>query len=89
MHGGITVPDSETIRDAQDLPAGDFSSWLRLAPDALFGRRRNRCGLRDCIDGCIVSQFIHIEPEESEVLGRVPREILVECHVTERPLLNI
>lgn len=61
----------------QDLPAGDFSSWLRHIRDALLtdGETKVDCG--ECVACCSSSQFIHIRPEETRTLGRIRKDLLV------------
>lgn len=59
-----------------DLPAGTFSSWL----DALRQAQSDDNGMAvpcgECTACCTSSYFIHIKPEETEALARIPRELL-------------
>ena len=60
---------------AEDLPAGDFASWLRDVLDARAGGGTDvPCG--GCTGCCTSSYFIHIGPDESETLRRIPRRLL-------------
>jgi uncharacterized protein len=60
-----------------DLPAGDFSTWLRQTRHALLHNSGADVACGECIGCCTSSYFIHITPEETGVLGRVPKEVLV------------
>jgi len=75
MHIGISPLD--IVDDEHDLPAGDFSSWLRQARDALLHETGTDVACGECIGCCTSSYFIHIKPEETEVLGRIRKEVLV------------
>lgn len=59
----------------QDLPAGDFSSWLRTTRTTLAeqGSADVPCG--ECIGCCTSSYFIHIGPGESQALRRIPKKL--------------
>jgi Fe-S-cluster containining protein len=62
--------------DPDPLPAGSFSSWLRetgLAQDREDGAEVP-CG--DCTACCTSSQFVHVGPDETETLARIPRALL-------------
>jgi uncharacterized protein len=68
---------AEEVPDQRDLPAGAFSSWLRLT------RRSQKlstlgadvpCG--SCSGCCRSSYFIHIKPEETQTLKRIPKALL-------------
>lgn len=68
--------DVEDVTDRQDLPAGDFSSWLRRTRTA---RPKNDsvdvpCG--KCTACCTSSYFVHIAPEELRTLSRIPSHFL-------------
>ena len=65
------------VKRQRDLPAGDFSSWLRHARNALRtdGGTDVACG--ECIGCCTSSYFIHIRPEEWDVLSRIAKDIPV------------
>jgi Fe-S-cluster containining protein len=62
--------------DPDPLPAGSFSSWLRetgLAQER-EGGAEVPCG--DCTACCTSSQFVHVGPDETETLSRIPRALL-------------
>ncbi len=65
------------VDDDCHLPAGDFSSWLRQARTALLHETGMEVACGDCIGCCRSSYFIHIKPEETKVLGRIPQGVLV------------
>jgi Fe-S-cluster containining protein len=59
------------------LPAGNFSEWLRGAEASLQsggGSIDVPCGV--CTACCRSSMFIHIQPDENETIGRIPRKLL-------------
>ncbi len=58
------------------LPAGEFSSWLRLARSALAEGRDVEVPCGACTACCTSSYFVHIGPEETRTLERVPAELL-------------
>ena len=67
------MKEQHEVKRPRDLPAGDFSSWLRHARNALRtdGGTDVACG--ECIGCCTSSYFIHIGPEEGDVLANVVR----------------
>lgn len=63
--------------DNQDLPAGDFSAWLRQTLQAQVSKNLGAavpCG--ECTACCRSSLFIHIKPDETDTLRRIPKELL-------------
>ena len=62
--------------DDSDLPAGEFSSWLVTIHGAIRGDRGSDVPCGSCTACCRSSQFIHIGPDESETLARVPAPLL-------------
>lgn len=59
------------------LAAGDFSAWLTDMQGALRGEDGAAdvpCGA--CAACCTSSQFVHIEPDESDTLAHIPAELL-------------
>ena len=59
-----------------DLPAGGFSSWLRRTRSALAEEQAADVPCAECCACCTSSHFIHVRPEETEALARIPRELL-------------
>jgi hypothetical protein len=58
------------------LPAGDFSSWLRAALDALAEEASADVPCGSCNACCRTSHFVHIRPEERQARARLPRGLL-------------
>jgi len=68
-----------TDRDALSLPdlaAGDFSSWLDDMQAALRGQRDAQVPCGTCTACCTSSQFVHVEPDETDTLAHIPAELL-------------
>jgi hypothetical protein len=59
-----------------DLPAGGFLSWLRRTRSALAEEHAADVPCAECCACCTSSHFIHVRPEETEALARIPRELL-------------
>ena len=60
----------------RDLPAGEFSSWLRRTRAVLLGEGGADVPCGACSACCTTSHFVHIEPEETRSIARIPRELL-------------
>jgi len=63
--------------DDPPVPAGDFSAWLLVTEASLrsgTGSADVPCGA--CRGCCRSSMFIHIRPEETQTLRRIPRKLL-------------
>lgn len=58
------------------LDAGDYSTWLRGMQAALRGEQDSDVPCGTCTACCTSSQFVHIEPDESDTLAQIPRELL-------------
>jgi uncharacterized protein len=69
------MADGSTVEE-HDLPAGGFSEWLRGMQAALRGERESNVPCDGCTACCQSSQFVHIEPDETETLSHIPRELL-------------
>ena len=67
----------ENAAEHQDLPAGDFSSWLRHARSVLIIENGTDVNCGECIACCNSSQFIHVRPDETRTLGRIGKDLLV------------
>jgi Fe-S-cluster containining protein len=65
----------ENVNDQQDLPAGDFFSWLRHTRRALFVEDGTPVDCGGCNACCRSSYFIHIRPEETRTLGRIHKDL--------------
>jgi uncharacterized protein len=64
------------MSDESDLPAGDFSAWLRGMEAALRDGAPAVVPCGGCTACCTSSQFVHIEPDEADTLAHVPPELL-------------
>lgn len=62
--------------DDDDLAAGDFSSWMTDIQRALRGERGSDVPCGRCTACCTSSQFVHIEPDETDTLSHIPAELL-------------
>ena len=58
------------------VDAGAFSAWLAGMERALAGEAESDVPCGSCTGCCTASQFIHIGPEETAALGRIPAELL-------------
>jgi hypothetical protein len=56
MGGDNNTLSSDRMKDQRDLPAGDFSSWIRQVRNALFGESGIDVACGECI-GCFSSSF--------------------------------
>jgi Fe-S-cluster containining protein len=62
--------------EARDLPAGDFSAWLTEMQGAIRGERGSDVPCDGCTACCTSSQFVHIEPDETDTLAHIPAALL-------------
>ena len=58
------------------VDAGEFSAWLRGMTAALRGDGESDVPCGTCSACCRSAQFVHIEPDETATLARVPRSLL-------------
>jgi Fe-S-cluster containining protein len=61
--------------DDAPLPAGRFSEWLAGMQRALAGDVASDVPCDGCTACCTSSQFVHIGPDETETLARVPASL--------------
>jgi uncharacterized protein len=66
----------DDLSDEHDVPAGDFSTWMVEISGALRGERSSDVPCGTCTACCTSSQFVHIGPEETATLERIPAELL-------------
>jgi len=59
-----------------DLDAGDFSTWLTGMQAALHGNGGSDVPCDGCTACCTSSQFVFIEPDESDALAHIPAALL-------------
>lgn len=72
-NGPLAVVD---VTDRQTLAAGEFSSWLRSTLNAQTGDHGADVPCGGCNACCKASYFIHIGPDETEALARIPEALL-------------
>ncbi len=60
----------------QELDAGWFAAWLEAMNAALEGARDSEVPCGECTACCTSSQFVHIDPDETGTLARIPEELL-------------
>ncbi len=58
------------------LDAGDFSTWLGEMQAALRRERDADVPCGSCTACCTASQFVHIEPDETDALAHIPSALL-------------
>jgi Fe-S-cluster containining protein len=59
-----------------DLAAGDFGEWLAGMRAAIRGERDADVDCDGCSACCTAGQFVHIGPDETATLARIPRRLL-------------
>jgi uncharacterized protein len=69
------VTDRAT-REERDLPAGNFGSWLTGIQRAIRGEAGSDVPCNGCTACCRSSQFVHVEPDETDTLAHIPPELL-------------
>jgi Fe-S-cluster containining protein len=65
-----------TRSDEETIPAGDFSTWVETMVGAIRGERDADVPCGTCTACCTSSQFVHIEPDETDALAHIPAELL-------------
>lgn len=65
----------EHASDGRDLAAGDFASWVTEMQGAIRGENASDVPCAGCTACCTSSQFVHIEPDETDTLARIPKEL--------------
>ena len=61
--------------DGRDLAAGDFASWVTQMQGAIRGENGSDVPCGGCTACCTSSQFVHIEPDETDTLSHIPQEL--------------
>jgi uncharacterized protein len=59
-----------------DLPAGEFSTWLVEIQGAIRGEHGSDVPCGTCTACCTSSQFVHIAPDETDALAHIPAQLL-------------
>lgn len=76
--GDADTRDGPGHREDEDTPleAGEFSSWLAQMRAAIRGAGEADVPCGGCTACCTSSQFVHIEPDETDTLAHIPAELL-------------
>lgn len=64
------------MNNPHDLPSGPFSSWLRSTRMAQADGGGADVPCAECRACCSSSYFVHIAPQETQTLARIPAELL-------------
>ena len=77
--------------DEPEVPAGDFSVWLRQLQGALRREHDSEVPCDGCTACCTASQFILIEPDEVATLARIPFDswLSLRCNGTRKPSIKL
>jgi uncharacterized protein len=59
----------------RDLAAGAFAPWLQMMQRALRGEVEADVPCNGCTACCRSSQFVHIDPDETETLAHIPVDL--------------
>lgn len=70
--------------DDPSLPAGSFSAWLDEAGRAIAGTSDADVPCDTCTACCTSSQFVHIGPDETDTLARIPKALLFPAPLLPR-----
>ena len=68
--------NEEPANEDELLAAGAFSAWLGGMQAALRGEQGSDVPCGTCTACCTSSQFVHIEPDETDTLAHIPSELL-------------
>ena len=68
--------EAEEVIQEQNMPVGGFLSWLLRTRRALITEAAVDVPCGECRACCTSSYFIHIGPDETETLARIPKELL-------------
>jgi len=71
-----SLPDTD-VAQQPEFPAGEFSSWLGSTRDNLLKQVGATVPCGECNACCRSSQFVHIDPDETNTLARIPKALLV------------
>ena len=73
----VRGPTGLTPRGVSDdvLDAGEYSTWLAGIQAVLRGEEESEVPCGTCTACCTSSQFVHIEPDETDALAHIPAEL--------------
>jgi Fe-S-cluster containining protein len=78
------APEADDGTGAEELAAGGFSAWLAEIRGALRGERGSDVPCDGCTACCTSSQFVHIDPDETDTLAHIPAELLFPAPLRPR-----
>jgi Fe-S-cluster containining protein len=84
MPGRAEPENASQVVNGELLDAGSFSEWLASMTAALRGDGNSEVPCGRCTACCTSSQFVHIEPDETDTLARIPEELLFPAPRMER-----
>jgi Fe-S-cluster containining protein len=70
------MADGVDAEDSGPRAAGDFGAWLTGMQAALRGEQDSDVPCGTCTACCTSSQFVYIEPDETDTLAHIPPESL-------------
>jgi Fe-S-cluster containining protein len=59
----------------EELEAGEFAAWAAAMQRTLDGGEEAKVPCGECVACCTSSQFVHIAPDETETLARIPKRL--------------
>ncbi|HEX3425453.1 MAG TPA: YkgJ family cysteine cluster protein [Acidimicrobiales bacterium] len=71
------MPDHAAPAGQHHRDGGDFATWVGDVQAAIRGERDAVVPCDGCVACCTSSQFVHIGPDETETLRRIPAELQV------------
>ena len=74
--GASTVGETPPPDAGDPLPAGRFSTWLTEVRAAIDGTGTSDVPCGGCTACCTSAQFVHVGPDESAALARIPPALL-------------
>jgi uncharacterized protein len=66
---------NQVATSTQPLDAGDFGSWVVEMQAAILGDAGSDVACGSCTACCSSSQFVHIGPEETVTIARIPKAL--------------
>jgi Fe-S-cluster containining protein len=69
------LEEDRSVPDDQPLDAGAFATWVVDMRAAIRGERGSDVPCNGCTACCTSSQFVHVEPDETRTLARIPVEL--------------
>lgn len=62
--------------EAGELSAGVFAAWMDEIREAIDGTSGSDVPCGNCTACCSSSQFVHIEPDETDALAHIPKQLV-------------